>query len=214
MKANAIRLALVAGLTLGSAAALAQATEGPWMMRIRAVNIKPIEKSDAIPALGLPSDDIYVEDRWIPEVDFTYFFTKNIAAELILTYPQQLDVKSKAAGKLGKFDALPPTLTLQYHFAPEGTFRPYVGAGINYTRISSVNLGVVDNLTGGKTTLSDNSVGAALQIGFDYKIGNNSYINVDLKKVFIEADVKVNGAKVSKVTLDPLLVGIGWGFRF
>jgi outer membrane protein len=214
MKANAIRLALAAGLTLGSAAALAQATEGPWMMRIRAVDIKPIEKSDAIPALGLPSDDIFVEDRWIPEVDFTYFFTKNIAAELILTYPQQMDVKSKAAGKLGKFDALPPTLTLQYHFAPEGTFRPYVGAGINYTRISSVNLGVVDSLTGGKTTLSDNSVGAALQIGFDYKIGNNSYINVDLKKVFIEADVKVNGAKVSKVTLDPLLVGIGWGFRF
>ncbi len=214
MKANAIRLALAAALTLGSAAALAQATEGPWMMRIRAVDIKPIEKSDAIPALGLPSDDIFVEDRWIPEVDFTYFFTKNIAAELILTYPQQMDVKSKAAGKLGKFDALPPTLTLQYHFAPEGTFRPYVGAGINYTRISSVNLGVVDSLTGGKTTLSDNSVGAALQIGFDYKIGNNSYINVDLKKVFIEADVKVNGAKVSKVTLDPLLVGIGWGFRF
>lgn len=180
MKANAIRLALAAALTLGSAAALAQATEGPWMMRIRAVDIKPIEKSDAIPALGLPSDDIFVEDRWIPEVDFTYFFTKNIAAELILTYPQQMDVKSKAAGKLGKFDALPPTLTLQYHFAPEGTFRPYVGAGINYTRISSVNLGVVQSPTGGKTTLSDNSVGAALQIGFDYKIGNNSYINVDL----------------------------------
>ncbi len=28
---------------------------------------------------------------------------------------------------------LPPTLTLQYHFTDFGAFKPYVGAGVNYT---------------------------------------------------------------------------------
>lgn len=188
--------------------------EGNWMMRIRAVDIQPEKKSDAIGALGIPADAVYVESKVIPEIDFTYFFTKNLAAELILTYPQELDVKLKGVGKVGKFDALPPTLTLQYHFMPDSDFRPYVGAGINYTLISSVNLPVVDAVTGAKSTLSKSSFGTALQVGFDYKIGPNSFINFDIKKVSMDADLKVNGNKVSKVTLDPLLVGIGWGMRF
>lgn len=176
------------------------------MMRIRAVDIKPIdESSDPTGTLG--TDTIHVEDKWIPEVDFSYFFTKNIAAELILTYPQKHTVKL-SGNNIGSFKHLPPTLTLQYHFDPEATFRPYVGLGVNYTAISDVHL------LNGAAKLENDSWGGALQVGFDYKIGQNSYLNFDLKKVYIQSDVKVGGAKVSTAKLDPLLVGIGWGFRF
>lgn len=213
-KSLTLALAVAAlGSTAGSTAVMAD--EGNFMMRIRAVNIDPIKDSTPVAALGLPANDIYVASKVIPEVDFTYFLTKNIAAELVLTYPQELTVKSKAAGKLGKFDALPPTLTLQYHFAPDAAFRPYVGAGINYTAITNVKLNNLNAITGTGSSLSADSWGGALQIGFDYKIGQNSYINFDLKKVYIQADAKVSGlGKVSTVKLDPVLLGIGYGFRF
>jgi outer membrane protein len=209
-----VTLAVAAAAVIGSSAALAQQAEGNWMMRIRAVDIQPIKKSDPIPALGLSSNAVWVDSKLIPEVDFTYFFSKNLAAELILTYPQKLDVQVNGVGRVGKFNALPPTLTFQYHFAPEATFRPYVGAGINYTIISSIDLPVVNALTGSSSTLSKSSVGGALQIGFDYKIGKNSYLNFDIKKTYINADLSVGGTKVSRVTLDPVLIGIGYGFRF
>lgn len=209
-----LKLAVAVAVVAGSTAALAQQAEGNWMMRVRAVDIQPIKKSDPIGALALPADAVYVDSKLIPEVDFSYFFSKNLAAELILTYPQKLDVQVKGVGRVGKFNALPPTLTVQYHFAPDASFRPYVGAGINYTIISGVDLPVVNTLTGANSTLSKSSVGGALQIGFDYKVAKNSYINFDIKKTYINADLSVGGTKVSKVTLDPLLVGIGYGFKF
>ncbi|RTL49225.1 MAG: OmpW family protein [Rhodocyclaceae bacterium] len=203
------QLALAVAALACASSAFAQQTEGNWMMRIRAVDIQPVKKWEDAGVLNRGSSDVYVQDKTIPEVDFTYFFTKNLAAELILTYPQKLNVKSETLGDLGSFDALPPTLTLQYHFMPESNFRPYVGAGINYTLISNSKVNKVAPLT-----LENDSWGAAFQIGFDYKIGANSYINFDVKKVQIDSDVKLNGNKVGKVTLDPLLVGIGYGFKF
>lgn len=217
MKGNTmkkINMVVAVLAAVSSSAVLAQQAEGNWMVRVRAVEIQPIEKSDAIAALGLPSDAVYVSNKVIPEVDFTYFFSKNIAAELILTYPQKLDVQVKGLGKVGKFDALPPTLTLQYHFSPDSSFRPYVGAGINYTRFSKVDLPAVNAATGSNASLSSSSVGGSLQIGFDYKIAQNTYINVDIKKVYIDTDLKVGGAKVSTVATDPILFGIGIGMKF
>lgn len=206
-KTKLFTLAIAAAL--GSSSAIAGQEEGNWMFRVRAVDIQPVKDWSDAGVLGLSKSDVYVKDKTIPEVDFTYFFTKNIAAELILTYPQKLDVTSKTLGNLGSFDALPPTLTLQYHFMPDANFRPYVGAGVNYTSISSKKVNKVVPLS-----IENDSWGGALQLGFDYKIGANSFINVDLKKVYIASDVKLNGTKLGKVNLDPILFGIGYGFRF
>lgn len=189
------------------------------MVRVRAVNLDMKNSSDAgtgilTPAL-LPSDAIRVEDKVIPEVDISYFFTKNVAAELILTYPQKHNVNISAgplAQGIGSFKHLPPTLTLQYHFMPDSNFRPYVGAGINYTDISDVNLR--STIAGVNLELDQDSVGGALQAGFDYKIANNVFLNFDVKKIYIDSDVKINGTKVSRVKLDPLAIGIGIGYRF
>ncbi|MFZ5511796.1 MAG: OmpW/AlkL family protein [Pseudomonadota bacterium] len=207
-------------LAMSSAAAFpALAAEGNWMVRARAVYLDPANRSEAgsgaLDPTLLPGDAIHINSKTIPEVDISYFFTKNLAAELILTYPQKQKVAITSGPlqePIGSFKHLPPTLMLQYHFLPEGQFRPYVGAGINYTRISSVRLR--SNVAGADLDLERDSWGGALQAGFDYKLGENLYLNVDVKKVYIEADVKLAGAKVSKVNVDPLLVGIGLGWRF
>jgi outer membrane protein len=217
MKRKLIPVAALAALALPTAVCAAE--EGNWLVRARAVYLDPANKSEAgsgaLDPTLLPGDAIRVNSKTLPEVDISYFFTKNLAAELILTYPQKQKV-SIASGPLqesiGSFKHLPPTLTLQYHFLPEGQFRPYVGAGVNYTRLSSVRLR--SSVAGVGLDLERDSWGGALQAGLDVKLGQNLYLNFDIKKVFIDADLRLDGAKVSKVKVDPLLVGVGLGWRF
>jgi outer membrane protein len=214
MKAVMMKKAMTAALAvsfLGLFATEAMAQEqSPWLVRVRAVHIDPADKSDPIPALGVTgSDAISVSSKTIPEIDISYFFTPNIAAELVLTYPQKHDVMLNGAN-IGSFKHVPPTLLAQYHFMPEAQFSPYLGAGVNYTNISSVHL------LGGAATMEHKSFGFALQAGLDYKIDKNWSLNLDIKKVQIGSDVMLSGTgqKVTEVKVDPILIGIGIGYRF
>jgi outer membrane protein len=194
------------------------ADEGEWMVRLRAVDLSPANKSDAIPSLAVPADAIHINSKWLPDLDFEYFFTPNWSAELILTYPQSQTVtveKSALGGPtdLGTFKHLPPVLTAKYNFLPQSDFRPYVGVGVNLTLISNVNL-AVPTAKPIPLSLDSSSVGPAVQAGFDYKFAEQWFVNVDFKYVWIQSDVKAGGAKVSTVHVDPLLSGIGIGYRF
>jgi outer membrane protein len=194
-------------LTLLAAALVAPSlkAESPWLVRLRAVSVNPADKSDA--ANGLSADAISVSSKVIPEADFSYFFTPNFSAELILTVPQEHDVKLNGT-KIGTFKELPPTLTAQWHFLPGQTVNPYVGLGANLTLISDVKL------AGGALDLDSSSVGLAAQAGVDFQIDKNWLINVDVKYVQIKSDVKAGGVKVTTVKVDPMLYGVGVGYRF
>ncbi|MBY0235008.1 MAG: outer membrane beta-barrel protein [Burkholderiaceae bacterium] len=205
MNKLATSLAVIA-LACTTFAAQAQ-QEGNWMVRARAVNLDSANKDTT--GLGLS-----VNNKVIPEVDITYFITPNIAAELILTYPQGHDLKAGGA-KIGTLKHLPPTLSLQYHFIPTGTFRPYVGLGVNYTNFSEVKFDA--SLEGaGKLnpSIDNNSFGLSVQVGADVQIAKNWYLNVDVKKVQIGTKVYANGVKAGDFKVDPLLVGVGVGYRF
>ena len=182
-----------------SGAAFAQQAEGPWLVRVRAVNLDSANKDST----GL---DLSVNNKVIPELDISYFFTPNIAAELILTYPQKHDLRSGGVD-IGSLKHLPPTLLAQYHFTNFGGFKPYVGAGINYTRFSNLDLPAgVD--------VKRNSWGAALQVGFDIPLTKQLSLNFDVKKVFIKTDVYSGDVKAGTFKVDPVLVGVGLGYRF
>ena len=196
MKKNLLAVAVLCALTSG--AAFAQQAESPWLVRVRAVHLDSANKDST--GLGLA-----VNNKTIPEVDITYFFNKNIAAELVLTVPQKHTL-SAGATNIGTLKHLPPSLLLQYHFDAPG-FKPYVGAGINYTRFSSVNLPAgVD--------IDRNSWGGALQVGVDVPLSKNLSLNLDVKKVYIKTDVFAGGAKAGTFKVDPVLVGVGLGWRF
>lgn len=203
------RLARAAGLGLVLGLALqapdAQAQDERWLMRLRAVSLHSVNHDNT----GL---DLSVSDKVLPEVDFSYFFTPQIAAELVLTYPQRHNLR--AGGNLiGSLRELPPTLLLQYHFTDLGRFKPYVGAGINYTRFSSVKFSEpVQGALG--PSIDHHSFGPALQVGLDFEVARNTYLNVDVKKVWISTDVRSFGDKVGTFKVDPWLVGIGIGRRF
>ena len=186
-----------------------------WQVRLRGVAVQPNEKSE----VSLIEGDVNISNSFIPELDFTYFFNKNFAAELILgtTKHDVVDEKSALGDvDLGSVWLLPPTLTLQYHFYPTKTLKPYVGAGLNYTLFYGVKSGAV------KDVKYDNAFGFALQGGVDYMLTDKYFLNFDIKKLFLKTDVDVDASNAdpaatsvpAKVNIDPLLIGFGVGMKF
>lgn len=196
----------LAALTVALAGwgATAQAGAGDILIRARAVSVIPQASTNN----SLSTLDVGVKQSVIPELDFTYMFTDHIGAELILGTTRNSVTSS--LGNLGKVSLLPPTVTLQYHFNDEGTFRPYVGAGLNYTRFYDNSL----SAGGTPITLKQNSFGPALQLGMDVKVSENWFLNVDVKKLWVRTDASLGGASLGTLHIDPWLVGIGIGRRF
>ena len=184
--------------------AMAQVAEGNWLIRARAVDLL----FDNGQSKSVKTLDIKAEDRWIPEVDITYFFTKNIAAELVLTWPQNINIKSGSA-KIGQIQALPPSLLIQYHFTDLGAFKPYVGAGVNYTHFYKTS-----NILDGAANVDTDSWGVVGQIGMDYVLNKNWSLNIDAKYVQMATDVHLNSSNIGKLDLNPITLGIGIGYRF
>lgn len=183
-----------------------------WQFRLRGIAVTP-DESASIQVIG---GDVDISTTIVPEFDITYFFTENWSAELILaTTKHDVEAIGTAAGNLdlGHVWLLPPTLLGQYHFTG-GKLVPYLGAGINLTLFYGIDEGpVADDLD------YDTSVGFAFQGGFDYMLNDKWFINLDIKKVFINTDVTVNatsalGATVgADVDINPWVVGLGFGVK-
>ena len=196
-----LAIAVIAGLVSASAFA----AQGDILARFRVINIDPDVKTSGVVA------DVHadVDKQTVPELDFTYMITNNIGAELILATARH-EVTSDL-GSLGKINHLPPTLTLQYHFNPEGQIRPYVGAGINYTRFYNNDLHLPD---GTKVNVDKNSWGGALQVGTDIAVNKDWFVNLDVKKIYIKTDVSAAGTDLGTLKINPWVFGIGVGTKF
>jgi outer membrane protein len=191
-----------------------------WQMRLRALAVLPQEE---LKFDGQPTFDGYISKSYVPELDITYYFTKNIAAELILgTTPHKVrGTEGIDKLQIGKTWLLPPTLTLQYHFTDFGAFKPYVGAGVNYTFFLGTSPARVDS-NGANSNINrfklDNSFGFALQAGADYMLTKNWGFNVDVKKLWLRSDFTANhatlGALSGEARIDPWLVGVGVTYRY
>jgi len=205
-------------------------TTGKWRVRLRGVAVIP-QESAAISVIGGDAD---ISNSFIPELDFTYFFNRHFAAELILGTTRHKvstvssDLSAIGAGTanvdLGKVWLLPPTLTLQYHY-PAGKFNPYVGAGINYTIFYSADQGPVV-----KDIEYKNKFAFAAQAGFDIDISKKVFVNVDLKKIFLSTTATVDASNLTPsaspqlapvlqnieadVKIKPWLLGVGIGYKF
>lgn len=186
--------------TLVSGAAFAQQVgePGPWTLYLRAVNLHSVDQDSTGLGLG-------VNDKVIPDISVRYSFDSNFATELLLTVPQKHSVRSNGT-KIGTLRHLPPTLFGQYHLNLNG-FKPYVGAGINYTRFSSVRLPA-------GVGISKNSWGPAFQLGVDIPLNRNLYLNIDVKKIYLDTHVSAGGTRLGTLNVNPVLFGAGLGWRF
>lgn len=217
-----MRILFAAGVLAIAAAAPAQAQveAGDVLVRARAILVSPTEKSGPVTP-GFPGGSVGVSDSVMPEIDFTYMLTDHIGAELILATTKH-DIAGRRTlagiGELADTWVLPPTLTLQYHFAPSGPIRPYLGAGINYTTFYAANASRALESAIGKTEVQlDDSFGYALQAGVDIDIGPRMFLNFDVKYLDIDTTARLRtGTALNRVdvSLDPIVPSIGVGMRF
>lgn len=198
----------------------------PWQLRVRALGVLPDTSGTTVnvfgvPALSSPNSRLAIDNSIVPELDISYYFNRNFAAELILgVTPHDITGTGTLAGlNVGSAWLLPPTLTFQYHFTNFGAFQPYLGVGPNLTIFFDQSAGNAPNNGLRVTSLSlKDSFGVAAQAGFDYMLDRHWGINVDVKKIFLRPDYTAtvnNAIPVSgKAHIDPLLVGGGVTYRF
>lgn len=214
------KLAVCAALLGLAAATPAHAEAGDWLVRARAIWVTPNESSGGIQP-GFPNDRVGVGGDVMPELDFTYFVTKNVGVELILgTTKHNVSGRRGLAGlgKLADTWVLPPTLTAQYHFIPDGKVRPYVGVGVNYTTFYKEDASKSLEDAIGKTSVSlKDSWGVAVQAGVDIDLTEKVFLNLDVKYIDMDTTATLRtGDAINKVdvSIDPIVAGIGLGIRF
>lgn len=198
----------------------AHAEEGDWLVRLRGIVVAPTETSGPVTP-GFPDATVSVSNAVVPELDFTYFLTNNVGAELILaTSPHDISGEGSIAalGEIAETMALPPTLTLQYHFMPDARVRPYVGVGVNYTIFYDEDAtSALTDAIGATTVDLEDSVGIAFQLGIDFDLNDRFFLNADVKYIDIDTTATLNTGGVINtvdVDLDPIVAGVGIGMRF
>jgi len=188
--------AALTALAIVGVAPSAQAAQGDLVVRLKAINIDPDASSDIA---GLD-----VDDQATAEIGLTYFFRPQWAVDVGITTAKH-DITLNGA-RIGDTQILPINVTAQYHFMPNGKIRPYVGAGLNYTRFSDVNI------LGGAVDLDSDSFGPVVQAGLDWALTDQWMVNFDVKKIWISTDA--SGAASGGVDVDPWVYGVGVGFKF
>ena len=195
-------------LVLGGVAAPAFAQQaGEWTFGIGAHQVNP--KSDNGSLVG-GTLDVEVGSSVRPTITAEYFVRDNLGIEVLAALPFQHDVDIAGLGKVGSTKHLPPTVSLQYHFG-QNKLRPFLGAGVNFTRFSSEK--TTGALTESKLDL-DSSWGLAAHAGVDFQVTDRSAIRFDLRWIDIDSDVKLDGVKIGTANIDPLVYGAAYVIRF
>jgi outer membrane protein len=186
-------------------------TAGAFLLRGRIVGVFPDNGNSTITRIG---GYIQVNDSVSPEFDLSYFVTDHIAIEGETGVSHStLTAEDTQLGNaaIGKVWSAPAVLVAQYHLLPHSRFNPYLGAGIAVLPYFGEQPagGLVQQLS------VRSEVGAALQAGFDYRFADHWYGNVDLKQLFVASYASVdNGLITSTGHVNPLIVGLGIGYKF
>lgn len=212
----AVFITIISGLVY---APVSLAGAGDWLVRLRALHVSPNDDSGSVSTL--PGSGVRVDSDTTLELDFTYFVTRNLGIEAILgTSQHNINAEGSIAGlgKIAEVRTLPPTITLQYHFQPNATFRPYAGIGINYTKFYDQDASSsLDSALGPTRVELDSSWGISGQLGIDIKFSRDWFVNFDAKYIRIDTTANLNsGGVVRKVDVDinPWFIGVGVGRRF
>lgn len=199
---------LAVALAFGGLAAPAFAQQaGEWTFGIGAHQVNPKSDNGSLAGGELP---IEIGSDVKPTLTAEYFIRDNLGIEVLAAWPFEHDIEVKGFGRIGSTKHLPPTISLQYHFG-QGTVKPFVGVGVNYTRFFSTD--TVADLEGAELELDD-SIGLAAHAGIDFEVGARGSIRVDARWMDIDSDVKLGGTDIGTVEIDPLVYGVAYVFKF
>ncbi|MGO4702618.1 OmpW/AlkL family protein [Dyella sp. 2RAB6] len=182
----------------------AHANDDAWVLRFGAHVVDP--KSNNGTLAGMKAK---VSSDLKPTASVEYLFTPNWGAEVLVAAPFRHNVRLNGT-QVAQAHQLPPVLGVNYHFMPERTVSPFLGLGLNYTRF--FNIDGKGPLHGTKVDI-DSSWGVAAHAGVDVRIAPRWSITLDVRWMDIASEVKVDGAKVGRVTVNPLAYGVSFAYR-
>jgi outer membrane protein len=234
---HTLRVGVLAAAVL-TAAPVAHAFEaGDVIVRTGLIQVAPDDSSDAItvgnnPLLPGVNSRVTVDSDTQLGLRGTYMLTSNLGLGLLAATPFKHDINGggdiSGDVKLGETKHLPPTLTLQYYpMEDTSAFQPYLGAGVNYTTFfeekTDDNLNQTLGVASSELELDD-SVGLALELGFDYMLDEHFGLSAALWWADINTDAQIevfdgNGNSVAKtdtfeVEIDPMVYMVGFTYRF
>ncbi|WP_240126590.1 OmpW/AlkL family protein [Thermomonas alba] len=206
------RLTLAAALALAASPAFAQSA-GHWTLGVGVHTVAPKSNNGTLVGTPLGNLKMDVGNNTRPTITAEYFLKDNLGVEVLAALPFQHDIDVVGVGKVGSTKHLPPTVSLQYHFG-QGKLRPFIGAGVNYTRFFGTR--TTGPIAGTRLSLSD-SWGLAGHVGVDVRVGEKGAIRIDYRKLDIDTKVKLNGANLgapNTVHIDPSVYGVAYVFSF
>lgn len=196
------KTALAAALILAMAGA-AMAEEGnTWTLRIGAHHVAPKSDNHSV---------VNVDAAQQLTFNLTRQLSERWAVEVLAALPFEHDINLNGGGKVADVKHLPPTFSLQYHFAPHAHVRPYLGAGLNATIFFSED---TSGALAGTDLKLDTSFGPAAQFGIDIDVGNTWFVNLDARWIDIDTKATLDGTALGTVQIDPFTVGLSAGRQF
>ncbi len=177
--------------------------KGDWLLRVGVGHVDPKSNNGDIASVDSGTALVF---------NGTYFFTPNVGFEILAATPFSHDIELAADGtKVGETKHLPPTFSLQYHFDTQSAFKPYVGAGLNYTLFFDEE--TTGPLAGTSLSLDD-SFGLAAQLGADFDISDTMFVNFDVRWIDINTDAELDGVALEEVEIDPVVYSLTLGWQF
>mgnify|MGYP003390174369 FL=1 len=199
---------LAVAIVLGSLAAPAFAQQaGEWTIGLGAHQVNPKSDNGSLAGGTLDAD---VGSNVRPTITAEYFLRDNLGLEVLASFPFQHDLNIVGLGRVGSTKHLPPTVSLQYHFG-QGTVKPFIGGGVNYTRFFSTD---TSGALAGSDLELDDSFGLAVHAGIDFEVSQNGSIRIDARWIDIDTDVTLDGTDIGTVNIDPLVYGAAYVFKF
>jgi outer membrane protein len=113
-----------------------RAAQGDWLFRAGATLLDPKKTNLEDPARGeLEFDDaVSPDDQCRLHADRSRRDRAHARVAVRARYRFQGERRQRF--QFGDVELFPPTLSLQWHFNPDGRIQPFVGAGVNYTMFS------------------------------------------------------------------------------
>ena len=180
---------------------------GDWSLALGAHHVAPKSNNGSLADGTLP---VSVGGSTRPTIALEYFVRDRLGIELLAAAPFRHDIDIAGLGRVGSTKHLPPTLSLQYHFAPQAIVSPLLGVGVNYTKFFEED--TRGALAGSRLALGD-SWGLAVHAGLDIRAGKGK-IRIDARWMDIDSDVRLDGSALGTVRIDPLVYGTAYLINF
>lgn len=174
-------------------------------------------RTNGIGGIGVPAGaDAKTGDATTALLIYERMVHPNVGVELVMGIPPTL--KARATGSVAflgddvlSAKIVAPTLLLNYHFGTPGdVLRPYLGAGINYTRFTDRKSKLASDVQLGDST------GLALQAGIAYAWAPNWGVFASVARLDVKSKLVASGATVlsTKIDFNPWVYTAGVMYSF